>query len=85
MPEYQARAHWENPTDVLMWDNRCLMHYAVADFNGQGSRHMDHCATLGGHRARIWDLTSDRTGRWLASALYNNKNPPTISQALCSS
>ena len=47
VPEYQARAHWENPTDVLMWDNRCLMHYAVADFNGQGSRHMDHCATLG--------------------------------------
>ena len=29
-PEYQARHRWR-PGDVVMWDNRCLLHYAVHD------------------------------------------------------
>jgi len=29
-PEYQARHHW-NKGDLVMWDNRCLLHYAVHD------------------------------------------------------
>ena len=49
VPEYQARFSWQQPTDLLMWDNRCLNHYAVGDYSvpGNGSRVMDHCATLG--------------------------------------
>jgi len=29
-PEFQARHVWK-PGDLLMWDNRCLLHYAVHD------------------------------------------------------
>jgi taurine dioxygenase len=29
-PEYQARHQWQ-PGDLVMWDNRCLLHYAVHD------------------------------------------------------
>lgn len=29
-PEYQARHAW-HPGDLVMWDNRCLLHYAVHD------------------------------------------------------
>ncbi len=28
--EFQARHHWQ-PGDLAMWDNRCLLHYAVHD------------------------------------------------------
>ena len=30
-PEYQIRYKWDKGT-VAMWDNRCTMHYAVADY-----------------------------------------------------
>jgi taurine dioxygenase len=29
-PEFQARHHWR-PGDLVMWDNRCVLHYAVHD------------------------------------------------------
>lgn len=29
-PEFQARHHWQ-PGDLVMWDNRSLLHYAVHD------------------------------------------------------
>ena len=29
-PEFQARHQWR-PNDLVMWDNRCLLHYAVHD------------------------------------------------------
>ena len=29
-PEFQARHHWQKG-DLVMWDNRCLLHYAVHD------------------------------------------------------
>ena len=33
-PEYQARHEWR-PGDLLMWDNRSLLHYAVHDHGDQ--------------------------------------------------
>ena len=47
VPEYQCRFQWQNAGDLIMWDNRNLMHYAVADYGEQGPRWMDHIATLG--------------------------------------
>ena len=29
-PEFQARHQWQ-AGDLVMWDNRCLLHYAVHD------------------------------------------------------
>jgi taurine dioxygenase len=31
MPAFQMRHRWR-PRDLVMWDNRCTMHYAVADY-----------------------------------------------------
>ena len=30
-PEFQCRFHWE-PDSIAFWDNRCVQHYAVADY-----------------------------------------------------
>ena len=30
-PEFQIRYKWEEDT-IVIWDNRCTMHYAVGDY-----------------------------------------------------
>jgi len=42
-PEFQARHVWK-PGDLLMWDNRCLLHYAVHD-------HADEARVI--HRVQV--------------------------------
>lgn len=44
-PEFVYRHSWRQG-DLLVWDNRCLMHYAVADYDGVGDRYM--------HRTTVW-------------------------------
>ena len=36
-PEYQVRWRW-SAGDAALWDNRCTMHYAVDDYDGQRRR-----------------------------------------------
>jgi taurine dioxygenase len=43
-PENVYRHAWEKH-DLLMWDNRCVMHYAVADYKAHGDRYM-HRTTI---------------------------------------
>ena len=31
-PEYQMRLAWAKDT-VVLWDNRCAVHYAIADYH----------------------------------------------------
>lgn len=49
-PEFIYRHHWRDH-DLLMWDNRCLMHRAVADYDMNENRHM-HRATIAGDAPR---------------------------------
>lgn len=45
-PEYTMRHQWR-PFDLVMWDNRCTLHQAVADHNHEESRVL-HRTTLSG-------------------------------------
>jgi len=49
-PENLYRHHWQRG-DVLMWDNRCTMHYAVRDYDESMPRRM-HRTTAGGEVPR---------------------------------
>ena len=45
--EFVYRHRWE-PRDLLVWDNRCLMHQAIVDYDlYRQTRHMWRCALLG--------------------------------------
>jgi taurine dioxygenase len=46
-PEYVYRHRWE-VGDAVLWDNRCTLHQAVADFRPEhGPRHMHRTTVLG--------------------------------------
>jgi taurine dioxygenase len=46
-PEFTCRLRWR-PHDLAIWDNRCTMHYAVNDYDGQ--RRLMHRTTVAGER-----------------------------------
>jgi taurine dioxygenase len=43
-PEFQCRFHWA-PDSIAFWDNRCVQHYAVADYV---ERRVMHRVTIDG-------------------------------------
>ena len=45
-PENVFRHHWR-AGDVLMWDNRCVMHYAVRDYDDTMPRLMYRTTAAG--------------------------------------
>lgn len=47
-PEFQCRFHWETDS-IAFWDNRCVQHYAVADYV---ERRVMHRVTVDGPPAR---------------------------------
>ena len=44
-PEFVYRHRWR-PNDLLIWDNRCLIHYAVADYEGRGDRYLHRTTVI---------------------------------------
>lgn len=54
MPRFVYRHRWE-PKDLVMWDNRCLTHLAVGDFNPNEIRHMIRTSCMGDHYGRFED------------------------------
>ena len=45
-PEFQCRVHW-NEGSVVIFDNRCVQHYAVPDYH---ERRIMHRITIRGER-----------------------------------
>ncbi len=45
-PEFVYRHRW-SVNDLVMWDNRCLMHLALPDFDQTRIRHMTRTSVLG--------------------------------------
>ena len=45
-PEFVYRHQWKN-NDILAWDNRCVMHQALGDFDETQLRHMERTTVLG--------------------------------------
>lgn len=45
-PEFVYRHRW-SVDDIVMWDNRCTLHVALADFDQSQPRHMLRCSMLG--------------------------------------
>ncbi|MFM2078294.1 MAG: alpha-ketoglutarate-dependent taurine dioxygenase [Actinomycetota bacterium] len=46
-PEFTCRLHW-TPGTLAIWDNRCLLHMAINDYDG--SRRLLHRTTVAGDR-----------------------------------
>jgi taurine dioxygenase len=46
-PEFTCRLHW-TPGTLAIWDNRCLLHLAINDYDG--SRRLLHRTTVAGDR-----------------------------------
>jgi taurine dioxygenase len=44
--EFTYRHRWRD-NDLLMWDNRCALHYAVPDHDPAELRQMQRCSLLG--------------------------------------
>ncbi len=44
-PEFTYRHRWRR-NDLLIWDNRCLMHYAIADYEGKGERYLHRTTVI---------------------------------------
>jgi taurine dioxygenase len=57
-PEFTYRHQW-TVDDLLMWDNRCLIHLAVADYAHSQPRHMHRVTVLGTPCGRIIDTNAD--------------------------
>ncbi|MBM3341761.1 MAG: TauD/TfdA family dioxygenase [Betaproteobacteria bacterium] len=45
-PEFVYRHQWHE-NDILLWDNRCTMHIALADFDQNERRHMERTTVMG--------------------------------------
>jgi taurine dioxygenase len=45
-PEFVYRHQWR-PNDILVWDNRCMMHQALGDFDETQLRHLERTTVLG--------------------------------------
>ena len=45
-PEFLYRHRWQE-YDLIIWDNRCLMHYAVMDYPDDQPRYMERTTCIG--------------------------------------
>jgi taurine dioxygenase len=53
-PRFVYRHRWSEH-DLVMWDNRCLVHLAVGDYDPTETRHMTRTSFLGDYVGRLAD------------------------------
>jgi taurine dioxygenase len=51
-PRFVYRHRWR-ANDIVMWDNRCLIHVAVGDYDPSEARHMLRTTCFGDHYGRL--------------------------------
>jgi len=51
-PEFVYRHQWRE-NDILVWDNRCTMHQALADFDETQLRHLERTTVMGTPSGRV--------------------------------
>src|SRR4029450_2958252 len=51
-PRFIYRQYW-SVGDLVMWDNRCLIHLAVGDYDPTEIRHMIRTSTIGDYYGRL--------------------------------
>lgn len=56
-PEFTYRHRWEKH-DLVMWDNRCTMHYAMMDRPTGSIRHMHRTTLLGEASGRLYEVAA---------------------------
>ena len=56
--EFVYRHRWE-VDDLVMWDNRCLLHVALPDFDQTKIRHMTRTSVLGELSGRVFEEEGD--------------------------
>ena len=70
-PEFVYRHRW-TLGDLVIWDNRCTQHIALADFDQSKPRHMIRCS-----------LRGEEVGRFVAKA-EGAEDPEAIARAIAS-
>lgn len=52
--EFVYRHRWRR-NDLVIWDNRCSLHYAVPDYDATDDRIMIRCSVGGEESGRLYD------------------------------
>ena len=67
-PEYVYRHRW-SVNDLVMWDNRCMLHMALPDFDQTKIRHMTRTSVLGELSGRLFEESGDADRESLLQAI----------------
>lgn len=66
-PRFVYRHRWE-VRDLVLWDNRCLTHLAVGDYDPTDIRHMIRTSTMGDYYGRFENPEAAEAARKAAAA-----------------
>ena len=85
-PEFTYRHHWKSQ-DLLMWDNRCTMHFAVQDYDPIELRVLQRCtlfAPVTGHYYDSEEPDGIRKTAWSRKMLDVTEQKPVSAAAATS-
>lgn len=83
-PEFVYRHQW-SPGDVLMWDNRCLLHYAVQDYDPTQLRVLQRCTLFAPVSGEYYDANEEdgiRKTPWSRKTTAESASQPATAGAM---